>query len=244
MLKPEAIQDLVTKAFILEAIADKRDCTSRYNDLPGKTLEDFIMAGINAGPFFAKVAREQTSGSLEIYKYLLPALKASNVHKSHKYINKGLLEIMFNVVAARLSQNDPEKVVMEINRLLSKAPKSDSEALVAIRREGWSTSTNPQKLAILDLPQLLASRSPFEYNETLYSLLDHDSASWQWGNEAHRDWPLLQIIFENLIQSNNKSLLDKISGAFNPVLADYPKIRIGILADMCAAAIFLYLSFL
>src|SRR5436190_2983869 len=103
-LSPSNVQELVTKAFIIEAITDKPGCTTRYQDLPGKPLQDFVLAGINSSEAFRIFTKAwQDNPKTLVYSYNLTALKSANKHKSAKYINFGLLEIMFPVVAGRLA---------------------------------------------------------------------------------------------------------------------------------------------
>jgi hypothetical protein len=155
----------------------------------------------------------------------------------------GLLEIMFNAVAARLACDDPATVVKQINKGLRQAPKSDVQSLIGSRKIAWSTSVDSSKSSIFQIKELMAANSPFEFEEGLYEFADKDSAGYQWGEQAHNDWPILEELLKKLKLSNETLLLDKISAAFNPLRAENKEIRVGIMADMCAAAIFLYLSF-
>src|SRR5438552_2348978 len=102
-LTPKEVGLLLQRALCLEALADKQGCTTRYIDLEGRPLEGFIVAGINIGPSFELFAKDWLSGrETRLFHRFVAALKASNRHKSDKYINFGLLEILFPTVAARL----------------------------------------------------------------------------------------------------------------------------------------------
>lgn len=243
-MSPVLVQDLVTKAFVLEVLADKPGCTTRFVDLPDRPLEDFVIAGINSAPYFKKFAADRLSGSSELYEYFIPALKASNVHKSAKYINLGLLEIMFDVVAARLNCDKPTEVIRQINLELKRAARADARVLVDVREIGWKTSRNPRKQEILKLMKMADVDSPYGLKEWLIASTPPDSASFQWGTQAVNDWPILAELFERLRASKKERLLDKIADAYVPVAKANKEVKVGILADMTAAAIFLHLSFL
>ena len=242
-LTPTEISTLVAKAFCLEAIADKNDATGRYKDLPDRPLEGFIIAGINVGSEFALFASNRITGSKRVYDHYLSALKASNKHKSSKYVNFGLLEIMFPVVATRLLCNDRHAVVSTINTVLASAPKSDVKAMLDARKLAWSTSNNLQKQSFEFSLSTDDVQSPADFYEALYRKAKEGTSSLQWVEQYKQDWTILSQMFNGLLNSKKISILDKISETFNSIRAENMEIRIGILADMCAAAIFLYLSY-
>ena len=241
-LTADEVSTLVQKAFCLEALADKKDCTTRYVDLPGKPLDDFILAGINVGPAYRQFAMDFINGKPGIFTHQTTALKASNVHKSDKYINFGLLEIMTPTVIARLTTNDPRKVVATIITVMKGGTREDVRQMIATRRLGWASSVK-SKLKLAELTdEVIKAPSPYAFYKTIATNGVPDSSANQWSNHYLEGLPLLVSQFEYL-QTHDELLLDRIKNAFEPFRAANPEIKIGILADMSAAAIFLHLSF-
>lgn len=244
-LTPEAVALLVQKALVLEPLADKKGCTSRHIDLPGRPLESFVIAGINVGPIFREYSTDWLSGGEQrLYHYFVRGLQASREHATGKYVNFGLLEILFPTVAARLSCDDPDEVVPTLIRLMHAAPKSDVEAMIEARELGWVTSEKREaKLADLT-PAVRQAASPFAFYEAMLANTNSAYGSTeQWILHYQRGLPLLSAQFNLLRAQKEGSLLDKIATAYNQVYEENSDIRVGIMADMCAAAIFLYLSY-
>lgn len=240
-LTPIQVQNLVTKAFILEAITDKPGCTTRYHDLPGKPLTDFLLAGINVSESFKKFAEAYANDyHTPIFSYNADALLASNLHKSHKYINFGLLEIMFPTVAARLSDNNPDTVIDTLLELIRKSGNEDVSAVLHTRDIAWSTSTNTIKTDF-KYEKYKSLSSVWDFYETIYNDFDPTTSNHQWTAEFKKGLPLLRNFFEAYTDSGEVVYTTKI--VFEKERTAHPNISVGIVADMCAAAIFLWLSF-
>jgi hypothetical protein len=232
---------LVQRALVLEPLADKAGCTSRYEDLPGRPLESFVLAGINVGPAFERFAEDQLSGETRKFHRFEQALQGSNHHTPGKYVNFGLLEILFPTVAARLACNDQAKVVPTIIELMKQAPANDVTEMVNARELAWSTSEKRDaKMADLT-PKVRQATSPYDFYEKMIAKTPHGSAA-EWVATYQQGLPLITEQWE-VMKLHDGSLLEKISAAYTAVRERNPDIRVGILADMCAAAIFLYLSF-
>lgn len=241
-LNPDNIQDLVVKAFCVEAISDKKGCTTRYVDLDNKPLLDFVIAGINVGKYFRSLASDiQKNTNPLIFKHYLPALNNSNLHKSQKTINFGLLEIMFPVVYARMISNLHSHVMDNIINIMKKENTKDVENLIMARKEAWKTSIDKEKRDF-DGSKFNSFKSPYEFYMALMNVYGEDSSNYQWASEYKKGLPILRKFFNNFMLSN-KPLLEEIKDSFNQIRDENPSTRLGIIADMCAAAIFLYLSY-
>jgi hypothetical protein len=241
-LTSKAVGLLVQRALCLEALADKSGCTTRYVDLEGRPLEDFIIAGINVGPLFEQFAVDwQTGNEIRLFHYFVEALKASNQHKSDKFINFGLLEILFPTVAARLSCNNPGAVVSCMVDLMKQAPKSDVGQMVRARELAWTTSGRRRGKLADFTPSVRAAPNPYSLYEAVVAGTPHVSIK-QWVEEYQAGLPLLKRQFDSMQQSREPILL-RIKQAYEPLRQENPDMRVGILADMSAAAIFLHLSF-
>ncbi len=241
-LRAETISLLVQQALVLEPLADKAGCTTRYEDLPGRPLESFVTAGVSVGPVFAKFASEWLAAEKSsLFHHFLQALKVSKA--DGKYVNFGLLEILFPAVAARIECSEPEGAVAKIVELMQRAPQSDVGELVAARKLAWSTSEK-RETKLKDLtPSVCAAPNPYAFYNALLTVEPHGSAA-QWATNYQEGLPLLAQQLNSLRSQSEGTMLDKIKLAYDEVRGQYPDVRVGILADMSAAAIFLHLSYL
>jgi hypothetical protein len=241
-LTSEDVQVLASKAFCLEAIADKKDCTTRFVDLPNRPLEDFVLAGVNVGPAFAAFAADRLAGKQALFDRFSEALDASNVHKSAKFINFGLLEIMFPIVAARLQCEDPKKVIDVSVQLMRRGTPADAQHMIAAREKAFSTSTKREQ-KMREIKPALQAASPYEFYMTVLKNVPEETSSHQWTQHYKNSLPWIREQFDYLQTHTDEPILERIKHAFDPVREQNPDISIGLLADMSAAAVFLHLSF-
>lgn len=243
-LTSESSALLVQKALVLEPLADKPGCTTRYHDLPGRPLTSFVLAAINVGPVFERFSRDYTAKTeTRLFHYFVEGLNQSNRHAAGKYVNFGLLEIMFPAVAARLTCDDPDAVIPTMIELMKRAPASDVTEMVRARELAWSTSEKRDaKLADLT-PRVRNAANPYQFYERMVAGTPHGSAA-EWVANYQAGLPLLADQYNAMRQSDDGKLLATIKKAYETVRIKNADIRIGILADMSAAATFLYLSFI
>lgn len=235
------IASLVCKAFVLEAITDKPGCTTRYSDLPGKPLEDFVIAGINSSGVFSDFAEHYLrSKDGEVFNFNVKALECSNVHKSSKFVNFGLLEIMFPVVAARLREKDSTKVVDEIISVIKETDNRDVRNLLATRKIAWSTSIREHKINF-DFDKYEDVASVWDFYEQMSVDFGVGNSNYHWAMEYKNGLPILSAFFDGYMKSGN--VMESTKAIFEEQRKRSPDVSIGIVADMCAAAIFLRLSF-
>ena len=240
-LNPDEVTELVTKAFLLEAITDKKGFTTRYEVLPGKPLQDFILAGINSAKYFGILARELKNGTNDsVFAYSVEALAESNKHKSDKYINIGLLEIMFLVVAARMNTDDRDRVVAEAVSIANNTSNTDVMNIISMRKLAWSTSLNSHK-AKHDFSEYENCKSIIDYFALRCRSHPEDTSYYQWSNQYIKGFPILKDFLNSF--NKNGEILNTTKDVFLRVMKENPNMRVGIVADMCAAAIFLWLSF-
>ena len=240
-LSPDTIQQLVAKAFVLEALTDKPGCTTRYEDLPGKPLQDFVIAGINASSTFRLFAVALAKDpNTPVFSFNVAALKASNEHKSAKYINFGLLEILFPTVAARLATDEPDKVVDMIVEVVKATNNNDVRSVLETRDIAWATSVNDHKSGFQS-----GKYSELDSVWSFYTELKRDSApetsNVKWIKQFESGLPILRNFFDGYQQSGE--IMESTKVIFARERAANPDVAVGIVADMCAAAMFLWLSF-
>jgi hypothetical protein len=239
-LSPDEIQALVTKAFVIEAITDKPGCTTRYIDLEDLPLTGFIHAGINSAQYFRGL-----NANSPVYSLLFEAVKNSNWHKSKKYNNIGLLAIMFPTVIARLRCSDPKKIVDEIINVIKSTNRQDLEDNIKAKKLAWSTSVQSKKRT-LDIKDFPYCNSVWDYyltqNEKYLNDVSVSKASiWGWSQQHLEGLPALRAFFNAYMQE--AEYMDTTKRVFEEQKALYDYKMIGILSDMCAAALFLYFSF-
>jgi hypothetical protein len=240
-LKSEEVVELVTKAFVLEAVTDKPGCTTRYEDLPGKPLQDFIVAGINSAKFYGYLAKDiESKSDISIFDHNLEALKVSNKHKSGKYINIGLLEIMFLVVAARLHTDNIDNVIDECLHLAKKTTNVDVSHIISTRKLAWSTSGKTRK-SKHDFSEYENCQSILKYFELRCKNHAPDTSFYQWSKQYLDGLPILSKFL--IGYKNSNEIMETTKKVFQEIMTDNPGIRVGIVADFCAAAIFIWLSF-
>lgn len=238
LLTADEVTNLVAKAFVLEAITDKPDCTTRYHDLPGKPLQDFIIAGINSAPYLGKLVGD-TSGL--IFKHAADALGASTKHKSPKYINFGLLEIMFPVVYTRLRQNDQGAIADSVIQNLKNTTNEDFGYMQRMRKLAWTTTSSQSYKNNFPYHTYADSKSVWEYYLRLLDDLRPDESGYQWAEQHKLGLPVLQDFLKAYTEQSE--IMDTTKTVFLRTRQQHPDLKIGIIADMCAAAIFLWLSF-
>jgi len=240
-MNSDKIQELVNMSFTLEAISDKKGCVTRYKDLDNKTLSDFLIAGINTSKYFRYIAQDiQKNKDTDIFTYFLEALKNSNQHKSFKTINFGLLEIMFPIVYARILCNDKSKIIKKTIKIMKKENHTDVSTLLKARTLAWQTSKNKTKNNF-NTSQFESCKSPYELYIKFTKTYNKNNSSNQWGMEYLQGLPILKEFLSKI--KSNETILDDIKKTFNKVKDKNPNTKIGIIADMCAAAIFIYLSY-
>lgn len=240
-LTPEDIQNLVTKAFVLEALTDKPGCTTRYEDLPGKPLQDFVIAGINAAPFFGKLAQAlRDSPDTPIYTFNPDTLRASNQHKSAKFINFGLIELLIPTVVARLQCDSPEQVISHIPEVLKQTTMADVVKMLEARDIAWATSAGDHKNKF-DTTRYNDQPNVWSFYEQLLIDFAPGVSHHDWVVQFQQGLPMVQIFFD--AYNHSGEIMQSTSQAFAEVQSKFPDVKIGIPADMCAAAIFLWLSF-
>ena len=239
-LTPDSIQDLVTIAFCLEPLSDKPGCTTRFVDLPNRPLTDFIVSGINAGKFFRFFAQDIIDGKdPDIFFYHPTALLSSNQFKSSKIVNFGLLEIMFPAVYARMHCDIRDGVVDALLDSVKKHRPTEVRHLCDARKIAWKTSEKSEKTTFTG-DEFLHTTSVHEFYEALYSHYPSDSSNHQWAEQYRLGLPIVREALECL---EKMPVLRALEVSYTSIHKAHPEWKVGIVADMCAAALFIHLSF-
>jgi hypothetical protein len=245
MISAQDIRRLSEITFVLEPIIDKKDCTTRFKDLPGKPLADFLIAGINVGETLEDYADSVIKdGNNQIYSHYVKALKESNKFKAKKYINLGLIEVLLVVIQARLTFKNLDQALNGFIKLLKNSPKQDLQNYQNAFHLAWATSKNRIKQERLIAFDEISSKANNMYERFLQitkSFPEPDFSSYQVSLEYVKGFPTIKRFISEI--DEDKGLISSIQDTFNALHEEDPIIKVGWLADLSAAAIFLYLSY-
>lgn len=240
-LSPELIQSLTTIAFCLEPLSEKSGCTTRLIDMPGKPLTDFIIAGVNSGKYFRYLAEDlYQDKDTPTFKYYVPALQSSNILKSSKVINFGLLELMFLAVKARILEDRKEMVTKKMINLMKQKSESDVQNLINAHLEGWKTSRKESRKTAR-AEDFVSPESPYVLYENFFRKYSSTDSSYQWALQYKNNLALIDSIMKTL--ANRTDYLETMENAFREVSIKESRLKPGIIADFCATALFLHLSY-
>lgn len=245
MIKAQEIRRLSEITFVLEPIIDKKDCTTRFIDLPGKPLVDFLIAGINVGAVLEDYANSVLKyNNNQIYSHYVKALKESNKFKSKKFINLGLIEVLLVMIKARLTYENLDETLKGFKKLLKDSPKQDLKNYQNAFHLAWKTSRNSTKQEKLGFLDEIASKVDNMYDRFLQvtdTFPEPEFSSYQVSMEYIKGFPTIKRFIEEI--DEDKGLIYSIQNTFNNLHKENPVRKVGWLADLSAGAIFLYLSY-
>jgi len=244
-LTPSRARKLVELAFVIEPILNKKDCTTRYKDLEGKSLYDFIISGINVGPVFEDYAKQAlNSKNILMFSHLPRAAEVSNNFKREKSINVGLLEFMFVTLKMRFEISSPENLREAFLNSIKNTNNQDVLDNLKGFRVGIKTSKNQSKkeAAKKNYEYFKDSNNIYElYTKVLEKFPNSESAGYQVANEYLKGFPTIEIYMKHL--NEDVGLIRSLERTYDILHKNNPEIKVGILADLCASSIFLHLSF-
>jgi hypothetical protein len=245
-ITPNRIRKLVEIAYTIEPLLDKKDCTTRFIDLPGKTIYDFILAGLNVGKVFEDYVRSvQEQNNKELLSHFEAAVKISNEYKHEKLINIGLLEFMFVAVKSRLISKTLEESLDNIKKVLQNTTNEDVQNEYKVFVDALATSKKATKKSswIETYKGFLKFDNLYEYYVHAEQAFANDvtTANYQVAHEFTEGFPILREYVNNV--DTNKGLIKSIEDTYEELHKKNPENKIGILADFSAVAIFLYLSY-
>ncbi len=243
-LTPEQIQKTVELAFVLEPILDKKDCTTRYVDLPGKPLTDFLVAAINVGEIFREYAQSILKGNTETYSHILEAMRCSNDLKSKKYINYGLLVFMFIAIRSRYLSDNLQDCIKNMKKVLLESSRVDVSNYLKSWNINLETSTQAYKSKTTQ-----DNYGVFKKANNLYELFmtgskvfnDPSTTTHQFCKEHIEGYPTIKEYIDDI--DSHSSMLGSVEKTYNRIHQKSPQISEGLLSDLAATSIFVYLSY-
>lgn len=245
-ITPKSVSQLAQLSLALEPILNKTDCTTRFVDLPEKPLADFLISAVNVGAvveeYVNSVLNEKNK---QVFSHFFEAVLISNKFKTKKYINVGLLEALFVTIKVRLTFSTLAEAAAGYIDVLKASPKEDFDAYTKAFELAWSTSKRPDKQAILKFMRdnsQAAVPSFYEWHALKKRIsTDKASSDYQVTEQYIKGFPLIQDYIAGISESTG--LLKSIENTYNELHERQPEIKVGVLADLSAAAIFLYLSY-
>ncbi len=244
-ITPQKNRQCVQIAFILEPILDKNGCSTRFHDLPGKPISDFLISAINIGQIIEGYADTVINKkSRQLFSHFHNAIQISNEYKSKKYMNVGLLEAMFVSIKTRLDSNSLEEALNNYKNTQKNTNNQDIVDYIKAFKLAWSTARNGYKRDIIETMEKEVSKYSNFYDWYELKLMmskDPSTSTFQWIRESREGYPLIKRFVEEIDESNG--LIKSIENSYNKIHAENPLLKVGILADLSAAALFLYLSY-
>ncbi len=237
------IRTLSELALILEPVLDKEDCTTRYRDLDGKALTDFLIAATNVGPVIEEYAQSVIKeGNQQIFSHFPKAIEVSNKYKTKKYINTGLLHFLLLTIKVRLESNNLKEALDNYIPVMKRPSKKDIHAMIKGFELGWSTSTKKQNWQQEKFRSALSANSYYERQEVINRHNpDPETSQYQTTKEAIDGFPTIRRYCSEV---NEKiGVIKSFENSYSRMHKENPDMKIGILADLSASALFLYLSF-
>lgn len=244
-LTPQKVRQLVEVSFVLEPLLDKKDCTTRYVDIPGKPLCDFVVSGINTGAVIEEYAHSVlVEGRNQMFSHFPKAVRASNAYRNKKFVNVGLLEFMFVTLKTRFGSPSLEGALNSYIPTLKNTTKEDVLNNLKGFRVAIKTSKNREKID--------AAKTNYEYFKTanniyeLYTLVlerfpDPNSSGYQVAMQYLSGFTIVCKYVSELDES--VGLIKSVENTYNKLHREQPDMKVGILADLVASVIFLYLSY-
>jgi triphosphoribosyl-dephospho-CoA synthetase len=243
-LTPQDIRKLAEIAFVLEPILDKKGCTTRYQDIDGLPLSDFLIAAVNIGPIIEEYAASLIEDdNTMIFSHFAKAILASNDYKSKKFITTGLLHFLFITIKVRLASSTIDEALGNYQNITRNSTKEDVQQLLNGFEIGWST-TKKDKQDVLEKRREIAenTHSYYEFQKTAHETVTPEYPSaFHITHQIIHDFPIIKEFVQNI--DEKKGLIVSIENTYNNIHERDPSVKVGILADFSASALFLYLSF-
>ena len=237
-IKSEHVMRNVCIASVLEPIPEKVGCTTRTIDLkPHTRLEHFIIAGINIGWDFYKLAeRIRKNGYKQpkiIYDISYKAQNSSFNNRTGRKINFGIIELFVLIITSQLVYD--YNVVETIDRatdVLKNTTKLDVKWHYQFRRLAKSKAGIDKTAFYLDVDNV------FEYFLKVPKDRDNDII---FHNQILNGLPILKKAYEIMVNvTPSDNLLNASVSAYDSILKECKNIP-GVAADYICVAIYLFI---
>ncbi len=241
-------------ASVLEPVASKKGCTTRYRDIKdSKRLEFFLTAGINSGfpirRFVEYLLQRKEAGErtmLGSFRFLTEAVVMSKFNRRGGKINQGILEPIFPLIAAQVLffeeiRENPSLIFERASFLLANTSWEDVLDLIEAKTVGNKVSGVEDKYPVrnhrvLTVLEYYSYELEIELQEGKETGILHNRQFV----DGFRD---IQEMLQVMIESKRPRLLQKVEEAYRYVRKKHKgKIGVGLAADHSAVCLYLYIS--
>lgn len=244
-IDPQEVQRQVVLALVLEPLAEKAGCTTRNRDINEELrLVDLQGAAVNVGRYFHELARrvQRSKGQPRVFFDLcFRALtdSAKNL-KNKKFVNLGLLELLFPMVVAKLTARGGETAVW---RNYIRVLKQSSPADVSYKELALATAWNSsRKLNKRQYPTQLGGNTLHEcYRRHARKGRELNFAAHEaWCRQILQGLPVAQRMYRVAKRNMRAGLIGALEEAYRHGLRAFAKP--GVIADYTAVIAYLMLS--
>lgn len=235
-IESEQVLRNVCMASVLEPIPEKVGCTTRKIDLkPTTRLEHFIIAGINIGWDFYKLAERIKNNEYEqpkiIFDISYEAQSNSFNNRTGKKINFGIIELFVPIITSQLVYDcNGEETIDKAIDVMKNTTKIDVKWHYFFRRLAKSKSSSKDPVLFLDVDNV------YEYFLKAPKNRDNDII---FHDQMINGLPILKKaykIMSTVAPANN--LLDASVDAYDTILKECRNIP-GVAADYICIAMYL-----
>jgi triphosphoribosyl-dephospho-CoA synthetase len=238
-------------ACVLEPLADKKGCTTRFEDIKdSKRLELFMAAAVNSG-FAIKHFVEYVEARMAIegsYEFLVEAVVASKFNRYYGKINQGILEEVFPIIAAQIIfyeevRDQPFELLAKASALLKQTSAADVENLVRAKIIANKISGVEEKYPV----RVHEVGNVFDYYTRELAIEEKEGSltSVLHNRQFVDGFTDIREMLEAMNHSTVERLVDKVAEAYVYIRKKYSEhIGVGLAADYCAICLYVYLSLL
>ncbi len=244
---PAEVQRHVQIAATIEPISDKPGCTTRFEDVSRHLkIEDFIIAGINIGESFAKLAERigQAGKQPELmYDLALEAQKKNVRNRRGGRINQGIIEELLPIVAAhvlydRNRQLSADEVLVKATEIMQSTSPEDVANLRAMKEHAHKLVRYDR-----DVPDYPGVNNVLQYYEQDLKHSEGKPTSIAHNREFVDGFPTVKAIYDVIGSSPLPNLNSRVEEGFLVARKMHgPDVGAGFLADSVASALYLYLA--
>lgn len=255
---PDETARLVALAAVLEPIADKAGCTTRFADISRHLkLEYFVVGGINIGQELGKLAADASLARARfdffsepftgIYSHALRAQRVSLKNRSGGRINQGIIELLVPIIAAQHYFDSYRELIISTSiddlmekslLILERTDRNDVNDLIRMKQLAHNLCRYNDRL----VPEYLEAKNVLEY----YTV-DLASSATPTGiahnGEFANGFPTVRLMYGSIMNSSCRTFVKKVEEAFRHGVRQHDSgVGRGFLADCIAVAIYLCLS--
>lgn len=241
----------ISLACVLEPLSEKKGCTTRTMDIPGKNLEMFLSGGVNIFPAYYNLTEHllKIKSPEGAYKFFHQAILLSKMNRKGGQINSGILEFSFPIFMAHVLDDPenkmaPKELFYRAKKNLEKTSEEDFHYFMLGKRAAQEITLIGRGKTYV-LPEHKVSRI-IDYYEKEFEREKTNPEGHITGMLHNRQFvegfPDLRDTYEffEMIEGN---VLQKSEIAYNQMIEKNPGIGPGLVADFIATSIYLHLSY-